>query len=269
MRSAGIDIGSRTVKLVVLEAGRVALSRVSDSSYDPVGTARGLLDGVAYDTLVATGYGRHAFREHRQCQVVSEIRAFAMGAHACFPDSRAVLDIGGQDTKAISLDENGRVVKFEMNDRCAAGTGRFLEIMAAALRYPLEEFGKAALEADRAEKISSMCTVFAESEVISLITRGACREQVALGIHEAIVQRTLTMLGRLPSLDNLVFAGGVARNECLRRLLEDRLSVPILVPSEPQTVGALGAAMEGFQGVEVPALGIANTLSLMQEVESD
>jgi len=246
MRSAGIDIGSRTVKLVVMEQNRGFLSFRADSSYDPLAVSRELLNGIGYDTLVATGYGRHMFSEHYECRVVSEIKAFAIGARMLFPDCQAVLDIGGQDTKAISLDEDGHVLKFEMNDRCAAGTGRFLEIMAAALQYPLAEFGKAALQAQKSERISSMCTVFAESEVISLLTRGARREEVALGIHEAIIQRIIGMMGRLSPVPSLVFAGGVAYNQCIRHLLAKNLGIPLLIPEEPQIVGALGAAVEGL-----------------------
>ena len=132
-----------------------------------------LIDGVKYDTIVATGYGRHLLKGHLDCPVISEIRAFALGAKAISPACRVILDIGGQDTKAICLNETGEMSKFEMNDKCAAGTGRFLEIMANALGYSLEEFSNAALSAERAEKINSMCTVFAESEVISLTAQGA------------------------------------------------------------------------------------------------
>ncbi|MFC1926051.1 acyl-CoA dehydratase activase [Chloroflexota bacterium] len=245
MRNIGLDIGSRSVKLVAMEDGEVILSRQADSSYDPAGVCHELLEDIDYDTIIATGYGRHTFSERFGSQVISEIKAFAMGARILFPECRAVLDIGGQDTKTISLDGDGRVLKFEMNDRCAAGTGRFLEIMAAALKYPLAEFGEAALQPQKAEKISSMCTVFAESEAISLLTGGARREEVALGIHTAIVQRTLSMLGRLPSIQGLVFAGGVAYNQCVCQLLSERLGVPLLIPPEPQIVGALGAAFEG------------------------
>ncbi len=245
MRSAGLDIGSRTVKLAVLERGRLVLSRKAESSYDSLAAARELLKDVSFAVLVATGYGRHMYSEHHHCPVISEIVAFAAGARFLFPDCQAVLDIGGQDTKVISLDGGGRVLRFEMNDRCAAGTGRFLEIMASALHYPLSEFGPAALQARRAEKINSMCTVFAESEVISLLTRGARRDEVALGIHQAISQRSLTMLGRLSPVANLVFAGGVARNQCMRHLLSKSLGVPLLIPEDPQIAGALGAAIEG------------------------
>ena len=220
-------------------------SRKTDSTYDPYSVCCGLLKDIEYDTIVATGYGRHMFGERSGSQVISEIKAFAVGARVLFPECRAVLDIGGQDTKTIFLDEDGRVLKFEMNDRCAAGTGRFLEIMAAALRYSLGEFGDIALRAEKAEVISSMCTVFAESEVISLLTGGARREDVSLGIHKAIVRRTLSMMGRIPSTQGLVFAGGVAYNQCICRLLSERLGMELLIPSEPQIVGTLGAAIEG------------------------
>jgi len=257
MRSVGIDIGSRTVKLVAMERDKVSLSFRADSSYDPLAVSRELLDGVSYDTLVATGYGRHMFSAHYECQVISEIKAFATGARVLFPECQAILDIGGQDTKAISLDEKGHVLKFEMNDRCAAGTGRFLEIMAAALHYPLADFGKAALQAKKAERISSMCTVFAESEVISLLTRGARREEVALGIHEAIIQRIIGMMGRLSPIPSLVFAGGVAYNQCIRHLLTKNLGILLLIPEEPQIVGALGAAVEGLGSYATKAVPLS------------
>jgi (R)-2-hydroxyacyl-CoA dehydratese activating ATPase len=247
MKSVGIDIGSRTVKLVVLEGNKVLSSAMADSSYDPLAVSKELMNGINYDVLVATGYGRHMLSEHCKCRVISEIKAFASGARAMFPECRAILDIGGQDTKSISLDENGHVMKFEMNDRCAAGTGRFLEIMAAALRYPLADFGTAALQAKKAEKINSMCTVFSESEVISLLTRGARREEVALGIHEAIIQRIIGMLGRSSPTSSLVFAGGVAYNKCIGHLLSKHLGMPLLIPEKPQMIGALGAAMEGLR----------------------
>ena len=256
MRSLGIDIGSRTLKVAVLEDGHLEASYKADSSYDPMSVARGLLEGLSYDVMTATGYGRHNFKAHFDCSVISEIKAFGQGARFIFPEVEAVLDIGGQDTKAISLDATGRVAKFEMNDRCAAGTGRFMEIMANALHYTMDEFGSVACIANRAEKISSMCTVFAESEVVSLISSGAYREEVALGIHEAIASRAVTMLSKLPEFKNLVFAGGVAYNPCMRQILSKRLGVPILVPSDPQIVGALGAALEGANEPKPVGVGI-------------
>ncbi len=243
MLSAGIDIGSRTVKMVAVTDNEITATKRADNTFDPVAVGRQMLDGVRYDRLTATGYGRHIFREHFDCGIISEISAFALGSRRLFPRCQAILDIGGQDTKVSYLNPDGKILKFEMNDKCAAGTGRFLEIMAGALNYSIDEFGQAALVAETATKISSMCTVFAESEVISLLHRGARREAVALGIHEAITRRVTSMLGRLPKFDGLVFAGGVARNACMQRLLEKTLGVPIMVPEEPQIIGALGAAL--------------------------
>jgi len=248
MISAGIDICSRTVKLVTVKDGEITVTRKANNTFEPVAVGRALLDGVKYDCLTATGYGRHIFKQHFDCLVISEIKAFATGAVALFPDCQAILDIGGQDTKVSSLTGEGRVLKFEMNDKCAAGTGRFLEIMASAMNYRVEDFGEAALQAKIACKISNMCTVFAESEVISLLNSGAKRDEVALGIHEAITKRALSMMGRLSAFDSLVFAGGVAQNKCIKHLLEQSLKVPVLVPDEPQIVGALGAALSNGKG---------------------
>jgi (R)-2-hydroxyacyl-CoA dehydratese activating ATPase len=243
MRCAGIDIGSRTVKFAVLEDGRLVLSRKAMTSHNPLETARDLIGDTAFDTIVATGYGRHLIKEHFACPVISEIKAFALGASSLSAGCSAVLDIGGQDTKTISLDERGNMGKFEMNDKCAAGTGRFLEIMATALGYTLEEFSNAALSAEKEIKINSMCTVFAESEVISLINHGTARNELALGIHKAIISRSISLLKRVSPEGNIFFAGGVALNECCRKLIEDETGRNVIVPEEPQIVGAIGAAI--------------------------
>lgn len=143
MRFAGIDIGSRAIKLVVVDAaGNVLKSARSDTGFDPLAAAEKLIDGVAFDRILATGYGRSLFEIAIEAPTVTEIKAHATGARACFPEARAVLDIGGQDSKAIALFENGKVKKFEMNDRCAAGTGKFLEIMARTLGFAIADFGK-------------------------------------------------------------------------------------------------------------------------------
>ena len=243
MRAAGLDIGSRTVKLAVVEGDETVLTRIALTSHDPLEAARTLIRGAGYDVIVATGYGRHLVRGHLDCPVISEIKAFALGAKAIHPSSRVILDIGGQDTKAISLNSAGEMSKFEMNDKCAAGTGRFLEIMAGALGYTLDEFSRAARAAGRAEKINSMCTVFAESEVISLTAQGAPRPEVALGIHKAIVSRSMTLLRRVGVPQEVFFAGGVAKNECVRALIAEELGQPVFVPPDPQIVGAFGAAL--------------------------
>jgi len=162
---------------------------------------------------------------------------------AFFPGARVVLDIGGQDSKVIAIGENGRVQKFEMNDRCAAGTGKFMEVMARTLGYAIEDFGDEALLAENDLAISSMCTVFAESEVTSLIAKGRERREIALGLHSSVVRRVAGMVGRVAAAGDIVFTGGVAKNPCMRSLLEKQLGRGILLPVEPQLAGALGAAL--------------------------
>lgn len=240
---AGIDIGSRTIGFVVVSGGQVAYSNIEDTGFEPLGTAKKLLTGN-YNRVVATGYGRHAARSEFAHRVVTEIKAHAMGAVHIFPGARTVLDIGGQDTKVILLDENGAVIDFQMNDRCSAGTGKFLEVMAAALGYPgIADFGVAALAGGSGIKISNMCTVFAESEAVSLLHRGIPREDIARALHASVVERTAGMLRRIGFNPPLVFTGGVANNRCIITLLEEKLGAEVLVPPDPQLVGALGAAL--------------------------
>jgi predicted CoA-substrate-specific enzyme activase len=246
MRIAGLDIGSRTVKLAVLEDGRLILSRKTMTSYNPLATAQELMGDAVFDVITATGYGRHLIKGHLDCPVISEITAFARGARFFSSDCRSILDIGGQDTKAISLDQEGNLRKFEMNDKCAAGTGRFLEVMATALGFTIEEFSKAGLSAGKAVKINSTCTVFAESEVVSLTAQGAARDEVALGIHKAIVSRSIGLLKKVAVPGEIFFAGGVAYNDCVRVLLEKEMGQPVFVPSDPQIVGAVGAALSSL-----------------------
>ncbi len=247
MKTAGIDIGSRTVKLVVLEDGEVILQRVEYNSHDPIAICRAMLEEVQTDNLVATGYGRHLFEQYWSCKTITEIKAVALGAQALHPECRQILDIGGQDTKVVELMENGSVGKFEMNDKCAAGTGRFLEVMATALGYSMEDFVSQANEAEEAKKINAMCTVFAESEVISMVARGIPREQLALGLHQAVSKRSLAMLRRLRGRHDVLFCGGAAHNSCLHRLLQSTAKRTITVPEHPQTVAALGCARAAME----------------------
>lgn len=242
MISAGIDIGSRTIKLVVVENGEILCSRKEMNSYDPLEICRKVIDSVQYDTITATGYGRNLFRNYYDCRVISEIKAFAIGAQKVCPDCRTILDIGGQDTKAISLDEEGNIERFEMNDKCAAGTGKFLEIMATALGFSMEEFIAAGMTARRAVKINSMCTVFAESEVISMLARGNDRAEIARGIHETICRRSAAMLRRVHGDGKIAFFGGVAINSCVNEILRQEIGQDLVVPEDPQIVGALGCA---------------------------
>jgi (R)-2-hydroxyacyl-CoA dehydratese activating ATPase len=243
MRFAGIDIGSRAIKLVIVENGTIVEHRQADTGYDPMGEARKLLKGLAYDRILATGYGRSQFEVDFDAPTVTEIKAHASGARFFFPEAVTVLDIGGQDSKAIAMNISGKVVKFEMNDRCAAGTGKFLEIMAKSLGFNLEQFASEALQAGKDIQINSMCTVFAESEVTSLVARGESRRNIALGLHKSVVRRAAGMLRRVSADGPIVFSGGVAKNRCMRRLMEDNLQQRILAAEDPQMTGALGAAL--------------------------
>lgn len=239
---AGLDIGSRTVALVELKNGGY-IYQVRETSHSPLKVAQELIKGKDYSFLVATGYGRHAARAKFAQEVITEIKAYAIGARQLFPEVRTILDIGGQDTKVILLDEEGRVVDFQMNEKCSAGTGKFLEVMAKALGYSLDELGREALKAKKKIKVSSMCTVFAESEVVSLLHEGEERENIAFAIHASIAERAAGLLKRVGVVEPLLFAGGVAKNPCLVKLLQEKLKKEVIVPEEPQIVGAFGAAI--------------------------
>ncbi len=243
MRHAGIDIGSRSIEVVVVENGEVLISRQTDTGFDPMAQAGEVLKGITFDGIMATGYGRNLFEIAFDAPTVTEIKAYGVGVSTLIPEVGTILDIGGQDSKAIALNGNGTVKKFEMNDRCAAGTGKFLEIMARTLGFELAEFGREALKADKDLHINSMCTVFAESEVTSLVARGEDRRAIAMGLHRSVVRRAVGMIKRVSSHGPIVFAGGVANNPCMRQLLEEALHQEVLIPENPQMMGALGAAL--------------------------
>ena len=244
---AGLDIGSRTIKLIALDNNGIIFNKKMPTTFDPLKSCDELLGGIDYDIITSTGYGRHLFKENRKGSIISEIKAFAIGAFYLNKECRTVLDIGGQDTKAISIDDGGNVRKFEMNDKCAAGTGRFIEIMAATLGYRYEDFADSAISADRAELINNMCTVFAESEVISLVTKGIPRKEIALGIHKTIISRSINLLKRVSIRDKVMFTGGVALNNCITNLLEKEIGTELIVPEDPQMVGALGCALHSMR----------------------
>jgi (R)-2-hydroxyacyl-CoA dehydratese activating ATPase len=242
---AGIDIGSRSIEVVALDGDQVAFSKKIPTTFDPLKQCASLMQEFKADHVVATGYGRNLLAESGlldNVKTVTEIQAYALGARAVHPEVRTILDIGGQDTKAISLFANGKTAKFEMNDRCAAGTGKFLEFMATALQIPIEEFGEYAMNATGCPTINSMCTVFAETEAVSLMARGESPANIALGLHKSIVNRTKSMLARVGITPPIVFAGGVARNPCVVKNLEELLGLELVVPDNPDTVGARGAA---------------------------
>lgn len=243
MISAGIDIGSRTIKLVVIENGAVTHTDTTDTGFQPMTRAKEILNGFSPDLMMATGYGRNLFEQQMEAKTVTEIKACATGAAHLYPEVSTILDIGGQDVKVIRVGPNGRVMKFEMNDRCAAGTGKFLEIMSDNLGFALSGFGDAALAAEKTIPVSSMCTVFAESEVTSLLAKGEEPVNIARGIHDSVVKRAATMIRRVGLSGPLCFVGGVAKNPCIRELLADLLQTEVIVPESPQTVVALGAAL--------------------------
>ncbi len=197
------------------------------------------------DKVVATGYGRVSFSAD---EIVSEITAHAKGSHLLFPDARTVIDIGGQDSKITRINGQGRVLDFAMNDRCAAGTGRFIENTAKALEVSLEEFSLKSLASKSPARINSMCTVFAESEVISQIAQGTSIEDVSAGVHASVARRIKSMVDRVGVENQVVFTGGAAKSVAMRIALEESLKVKLTVPDEPQMVGALGAAAIGRDG---------------------
>ena len=239
---AGLDVGSLTIKLVTLD--RIpGESLVVETGANPLKRCREILSGRNFQRLVVTGYGRHLIAPVEGGEVVSEIKAFAIGAKHLLPDCQGVIDIGGQDCKVILLSPKGDVQKFEMNDRCAAGTGKFLEVMAHTLEVDIGALGDLALSASRKITINSLCTVFAESEVVSLIGRGEETSAIALALHEAIATRVATMARRVGIKAKVVFAGGASLNRCLGRLLGEKLGIELIVPYSPQLVGALGAAL--------------------------
>lgn len=239
----GIDLGSRSIKLAAVRDGLLVDSLVMESGYAPHDQARVLLERFNPRRIIATGYGRHLAQKHLSGEVITEIKAHALGARYYAPDCTTVLDVGGQDSKVINLDGNGKVSNFQMNDKCAAGTGRFLEIMAATLGYTLDEFGPAALAATHDMTIGSMCAVFAESEVISLKNRGMLPQDIARAVHLSVVERLVAMLNKAGYGRRLLFSGGAAKNPALVQFLRQRLDVEISVPPQPEIIGALGAAV--------------------------
>lgn len=255
----GIDLGSTSTEAVVLdENSQIVTQQVIDTEpnhkicIDKILTlVYQELSGVYSTTItredirfcVGTGYGR----ENIYCadKTVSEISCHAKGAHYCFPSVRTIIDIGGQDSKVIGIDESGEVKDFVMNEKCAAGTGRFLEAISEACEISLDELGAISVQAEFETTISSMCTVFAESEVISKLAEGVDKESIIKGLHSAIAFRVLSMGKRIGLKAPLVFSGGVARNIGMVRMLKEKTgfdSKDLLVPLNPQIIGALGAA---------------------------
>jgi predicted CoA-substrate-specific enzyme activase len=248
---AGVDIGSVATKVALVGGGRVLGRAVVATGVSPQGAAEAALAAAMAEgqvtgkpaRVVSTGYGRRATQ--LQGDIVTEITAAARGAHwlgAPTGPVHTVVDIGGQDTKVILVHADGSVADFTMNDKCAAGTGRFLSLMAHALEVELGELGELSLRATQPVTINATCAVFAESEVVSLIARGRRKEDIVAGIHAAIASRIANMVRQMGGRD-VVFTGGGAKNKGLHKALETALGAPVYVPPDPQFVVATGAAL--------------------------
>ncbi len=241
----GVDLGSRTIKVAAWQDGILVDHKLQESGFEPHEQAKEMVRSYNPRRVIATGYGRHLAQEHFADGVITEIKAHSMGIHLMLPKTTSIVDIGGQDSKVIALNTKGQVTNFQMNDKCAAGTGRFLEIMATTLAYTLIDFGSAALASGQEVQINSMCTVFAESEVISMKNRGVARQHIARAIHSSVADRIIAMLGRISFGKFIAFSGGVAHNPCIVHMVRSRLeNVSVTVPENPSIIGALGAAIE-------------------------
>ena len=250
MISLGIDIGSLTAKSVLFDGKEMVEKHLIPVGYNSKKAGEKLLEellqkaGIKREDIgktVSTGYGRNSidFAD----KAVTEIICHGKGVHLLMPHVRTIIDIGGQDSKVIVLDKNGNVANFVMNDKCAAGTGRFLDVMARAMETEIQEFGILSLKSKNPSKISSVCTIFAESEIISLVTKGENREDITSGIHLSIARRIASMVKRLGMIPPVAMSGGVALNVGMVDALEKILDTKIEIAPFSQYSGALGATL--------------------------
>lgn len=250
MLTAGIDVGSLSTDVVIYDGqnicGYCILPTLADGEYAARKALETSLDSCGaneneLEFIVATGYGRSSLSFANR--TITEITCHAIGARVLFPEAVTVIDIGGQDSKVIRLTTDGRVDDFLMNDKCAAGTGRFLEVMARALGTDITNLAALSVIDESDVRISSTCTVFAESEVVALVASGTPREDIIGGLHRSVAQRIAGMVSKLSAKPPYVMTGGVAKNAGIVRAVEQVLQTQVFVPEEPQIVGALGAAV--------------------------
>jgi predicted CoA-substrate-specific enzyme activase len=251
--TAGIDLGSTYTKISILKDGEVVGFGIAPTGVYPDKTAEKLLNkalaeaglsGAKIDYIVSTGYGRRIMPIANE--VISEISANAQGARWVGSEVgvvHTIVDIGGQDTKVISLDDELQIQNFKMNDKCAAGTGRFLEVMAKTLGIPLSELGDVSLQSKNYIEIDSTCVVFAKSEINSLIAKGHDKSDIVAAIHRSVAQRLALMVRAVGMQEVVFFDGGPARNVGMRKALEDELGLKLYVPKQPQIVTSIGAAV--------------------------
>jgi predicted CoA-substrate-specific enzyme activase len=249
--AAGVDVGSTQTKAVVIDEHRRIVSRsLTDTGANVVRAGenayrealqRGRLSEREVEYVIGTGYGRYKVTFGNA--QVTEISCHGRGAVHMFPATRTVVDMGGQDTKAIRVRENGEIADFCMNDKCAAGTGRFLGAAAAALSIPLNDLGPTALRATKAVRISTTCTVFAESEVLSWLGKGRKIDEILWGVHQSIAMRSAGLMRRVGVESEITFTGGVTRNVAMVKALEEKLGMKVNVSKDAHYIGALGAAL--------------------------
>ncbi len=266
--SAGVDVGSTQTKAVIINEGLEIVGRsLIDTGANVVQAAEKSYLNALNDSgrreeevtyVIGTGYGRYkvTFGDTQ----VTEISCHGRGAVHMFPKTRTVLDMGGQDTKAISVSETGEIVDFCMNDKCAAGTGRFLGAASMALDIPLDKLGATALKSEKPVKISTTCTVFAESEVLSWLGKGKKIQDILLGVHKSISSRSISLLRRVGLDDEITFTGGVAKNIGMVEVLNENLGSKVNVSDDSHFMGALGAAlfaMDHIKTSRIPAGGEA------------
>lgn len=255
----GIDFGSTTAKVVILDAeGEVAGSAISQKgAVSDEGVRVALAEALQQAGItqadvarvVSTGYGRRML--DIADRTITEITCHARGAVALVPEARVVIDIGGQDSKVIAIDANGLVARFAMNDRCAAGTGKFLEVLARAVNIELEQMGGIALAATETVNITSMCATFAETEVISLLAEGVTKPVVLAAVHQSIANRTVGLVARVGKRDPVVMTGGVAQNVAAVHYLQKALDTQLIIPDGAQLAGALGAALFALDDLQL------------------
>jgi len=249
--AAGVDVGSTQTKAVIINETRAIVGRslidtganvvqAAEHAYDQAIQASGLRE-VEVEYVIGTGYGR--YRVTFGNAQVTEISCHGRGAVHLFPKTRTVVDMGGQDTKAIRVNAAGEITDFCMNDKCAAGTGRFLGAASAALDIPLDELGSTALTYTKPVRISTTCTVFAESEVLSWLGKGKKIEDILWGVHQSIASRSASLLRRVGVEDEVTFTGGVTRNSAMIQSLEEKLEKKLNVSEDSHYMGAIGAAL--------------------------
>jgi predicted CoA-substrate-specific enzyme activase len=252
MLVVGLDIGSVAAKGVILDKDTMHRAMVP-TGWSPRDAGEKLISELLelsgrkreqVDDIVVTGYGRIAIAGAGQA--ATEIKCHARAVAEIYPAVRTIVDIGGQDSKVIRLNEQGRVIDFAMNDKCAAGTGRFLQVMANALGLDVSELGENE-DSDKTVSINSMCTVFAESEIIGLLARGTSKSGIIAGLHQSVGRRVAAMVRRIGISGEVAFTGGVARNSGVRRALQEELGCRLIIPEECQFTGALGAALLGAE----------------------